>query len=155
VLLAISMTWVMVSIALMGAVYKYRRLKVFKVASPTFLCVTLLGCAIMYAEVNFTFDAIRRFLLLGWQIDFLDRRHIRRTDGRHFPRAEHAGLRGHQVDPSHGILHHFQFTLNEDLEVQTKFEFSIQKKSGKKKKKEFFQKNITRKIVVEPRPGFH
>lgn len=50
-LLAISMSWAAVAIALMGAVYKYRRLKVFKVASPTFLCVTLLGCAIMYAEV--------------------------------------------------------------------------------------------------------
>lgn len=55
VLLVISMSWALVSIALMGAVYKYRRIKVFKVASPIFLCVTLLGCAIMYAEVGFSF----------------------------------------------------------------------------------------------------
>ena len=46
------MTWIVVTVCLMGAVYKYRRMKVFKVASPTFLCVTLLGCAIMYAEVH-------------------------------------------------------------------------------------------------------
>ena len=51
-LLAISMLWAAVSIGMMGFVYKYRRLRVFKVASPTFLCVTLLGCAIMYAEAS-------------------------------------------------------------------------------------------------------
>uniref|UniRef100_A0A0P5ZVZ6 G-protein coupled receptor n=1 Tax=Daphnia magna TaxID=35525 RepID=A0A0P5ZVZ6_9CRUS len=57
-LLAISMSWVLISIGLMGAVYKYRRLKVFKVASPTFLCVTLLGCAIMYAEMAAIFPEL-------------------------------------------------------------------------------------------------
>lgn len=34
-------------------IYRYRRLKVIKVASPIFLCITLLGCAIMYCEVRF------------------------------------------------------------------------------------------------------
>ncbi|XP_057380872.1 probable G-protein coupled receptor CG31760 [Daphnia carinata] len=57
-LLVISMSWVLISIGLMGAVYKYRRLKVFKVASPTFLCVTLLGCATMYAEMAAIFPEL-------------------------------------------------------------------------------------------------
>ena len=57
-MLVISMSWAAVSIALMGAVYKYRRLKVFKVASPTFLCVTLLGCAVMYAEMAAIFPEL-------------------------------------------------------------------------------------------------
>jgi hypothetical protein len=43
---------VIISLGLIGAVYNYRRLKVFKVASPHFLCFTLLGCAIMYSEVT-------------------------------------------------------------------------------------------------------
>lgn len=32
--------------------YRHRKVKVFKVASPTFLLITLLGCAIMYLEVS-------------------------------------------------------------------------------------------------------
>ena len=32
-------------------VYSYRRVKVFKYSSPTFLCITLMGCAVMYTEV--------------------------------------------------------------------------------------------------------
>ena len=56
VLLAISMLWILVTGVLMVAVYKFRRLKVLKVASPIFLCITLLGCAIMYAEVMTSVD---------------------------------------------------------------------------------------------------
>ena len=52
ILLSISMSWILVIVGIMGAVYKFRRLKVFRVASPVFLCITLLGCAIMYAEVR-------------------------------------------------------------------------------------------------------
>lgn len=51
VLLSVSMLCVIISLGLCGAVYKHRRLKVFKVASPIFLCITLIGCAIMYSEV--------------------------------------------------------------------------------------------------------
>lgn len=32
--------------------YQHRKLKVFKVASPIFLSITLLGCALMYLEVR-------------------------------------------------------------------------------------------------------
>merc|ERR1719458_950064 len=32
-------------------VYTYRKLKVFRLGSPTFLCITLMGCAIMYLEM--------------------------------------------------------------------------------------------------------
>ena len=42
-------------VGLAAAVCNYRRLKVFKVASPVFLCVTLLGCAIMYGEMGAIF----------------------------------------------------------------------------------------------------
>ena len=52
ILLSISMSWVLVTGVLMGAVYRFRRLKVFRVASPIFLCTTLVGCAIMYGEVR-------------------------------------------------------------------------------------------------------
>lgn len=33
-------------------VVRFRTLKVFKLASPTFLCITLAGCVIMYLEVS-------------------------------------------------------------------------------------------------------
>ena len=32
-------------------VYNYRKVKVFKYSSPTFLSITLMGCAVMYTEV--------------------------------------------------------------------------------------------------------
>lgn len=72
VLLGISLACVAVTIILMILVYKYRKLKVisyptiamtknqvfqvafqvFKLASPVFLCITLLGCSVMYLEVS-------------------------------------------------------------------------------------------------------
>lgn len=36
--------------------YRHRKVKVFKVASPIFLTITLLGCAIMYMEVSYQDD---------------------------------------------------------------------------------------------------
>ncbi|XP_034935933.1 probable G-protein coupled receptor CG31760 isoform X2 [Chelonus insularis] len=39
-------------------VYKHRKLKVFKVASPIFLSITLLGCAIMYLEMAAIFPVL-------------------------------------------------------------------------------------------------
>jgi hypothetical protein len=41
------------TLGLVGYVYQHRKIKVFKVASPIFLCITLLGCVIMYLEVRF------------------------------------------------------------------------------------------------------
>lgn len=37
---------------LAGYLFRHRRVKVFKVASPIFLMITLIGCAIMYLEVS-------------------------------------------------------------------------------------------------------
>jgi len=39
---------------LAGYLFRHRRVKVFKVASPIFLMITLIGCAIMYLEVSST-----------------------------------------------------------------------------------------------------
>ncbi len=38
-----------------------------------------------------------------------------------FPELNTPALRGHQVDPSHGILYHFQFSPHEDVEVVYNF----------------------------------
>lgn len=43
------------AVLLIFYVYKHRKLKVFKVASPIFLSITLLGCAIMYLEVSYCY----------------------------------------------------------------------------------------------------
>ncbi len=51
-LLAFSMLCVAFTIFLMFYVYKYRQLKIFRIASPIFLCLTLIGCAVMYLEVS-------------------------------------------------------------------------------------------------------
>ena len=51
-LLSFSIFCVFGTIFLVAYMYKHRKLKVFKVASPIFLSITLLGCAIMYLEVS-------------------------------------------------------------------------------------------------------
>jgi hypothetical protein len=40
-----------------------------------------------------------------------------------FPELNTHAVRGHQVDPSHGILYHFQFSPHEDVEVVYNFFF--------------------------------
>lgn len=51
VLLTISIMCAGFTIGLACYLYHHRKVKVFKVASPIFLTITLLGCAIMYMEV--------------------------------------------------------------------------------------------------------
>lgn len=51
-LLSVSVFCVFFTLALIVYMYKHKRLKVFKVASPIFLAITLLGCGIMYLEVK-------------------------------------------------------------------------------------------------------
>ncbi|KAK0170883.1 hypothetical protein PV328_008674 [Microctonus aethiopoides] len=46
------------SVLLIFYVYKHRKLKVFKVASPIFLSITLLGCGIMYLEMAAIFPVL-------------------------------------------------------------------------------------------------
>lgn len=51
-LLAVSIFCAFGTIVLVAYMYQHRKLKVFKVASPIFLSITLLGCALMYLEVS-------------------------------------------------------------------------------------------------------
>lgn len=51
-LLTISIMCAGCTIVLSCYLYHHRKVKVFKVASPIFLTITLLGCAIMYMEVR-------------------------------------------------------------------------------------------------------
>ncbi|XP_022672715.1 probable G-protein coupled receptor CG31760 isoform X2 [Varroa destructor] len=59
-LLAISVMCILMTLVLAAYVYKFRRVKVIKAASPVFLCITLLGCAIMYCEMAAIFPVLDR-----------------------------------------------------------------------------------------------
>jgi hypothetical protein len=50
-LLTITILCIIFTLLLGCYIYRFRKLKVIKVASPIFLCITLLGCSIMYSEV--------------------------------------------------------------------------------------------------------
>lgn len=52
-LLTISVACAIGCCILAGYLFHHRKLKVFKVASPIFLLITLIGCSIMYLEVSF------------------------------------------------------------------------------------------------------
>lgn len=51
-LLTISVMCALFTLILACYMYRHRKIKVFKVASPIFLTITLVGCAIMYLEVS-------------------------------------------------------------------------------------------------------
>ena len=51
VLLGISIFCAVGSLVIIFLVFKYRKVKVLKVSSPTFLGLTLIGCVVMYSEV--------------------------------------------------------------------------------------------------------
>lgn len=57
-LLAVSLSCVIFTLCLICYVFQHRRLKVFKVASPIFLAITLSGCAIMYLEMAAIFPVL-------------------------------------------------------------------------------------------------
>ncbi|XP_012340711.1 probable G-protein coupled receptor CG31760 isoform X7 [Apis florea] len=57
-LLSFSIFCVFGTIILVVYMYQHRKLKVFKVASPIFLSITLLGCAIMYLEMAAIFPVL-------------------------------------------------------------------------------------------------
>lgn len=52
-LLVISVSCAGLTVCLTIYTRHHRRVKVFRVASPVFLSITLLGCAIMYMEVSY------------------------------------------------------------------------------------------------------
>ncbi|OQV15352.1 putative G-protein coupled receptor [Hypsibius exemplaris] len=49
-LLSVAVLCIICTLALGIFIHKYRRVKVIRVASPKFLCITLLGAAVMYSE---------------------------------------------------------------------------------------------------------
>lgn len=51
-ILVISIGCAIGTFVLAGYLFHHRKVKVFKVASPIFLLITLIGCAIMYLEVS-------------------------------------------------------------------------------------------------------
>ncbi|XP_049947590.1 probable G-protein coupled receptor CG31760 [Schistocerca serialis cubense] len=57
-LLSFSVLCALCTLGLVCYVYQHRRLKVFKVASPIFLGITLLGCSIMYLEMAAIFPVL-------------------------------------------------------------------------------------------------
>ncbi|XP_018344922.1 PREDICTED: probable G-protein coupled receptor CG31760 isoform X4 [Trachymyrmex septentrionalis] len=57
-LLAVSIFCAFSTIVLVAYMYQHRKLKVFKVASPIFLSITLLGCALMYLEMAAIFPVL-------------------------------------------------------------------------------------------------
>ena len=58
VLLSISLFCSISSVVTILLVLHYRRVKVFKYSSPTFLSLTLIGCAIMYRLDTFLLSAL-------------------------------------------------------------------------------------------------
>ncbi|XP_071439411.1 probable G-protein coupled receptor CG31760 [Hetaerina americana] len=57
-LLTISSACIASTVGIVAYVYQYRKVKVFKVASPIFLSITLLGCVIMYSEMAAIFPVL-------------------------------------------------------------------------------------------------
>lgn len=57
-LLTISVGCALSTIILAGYLFHHRKVKVFKVASPIFLLITLIGCAIMYMEMAAIFPIL-------------------------------------------------------------------------------------------------
>ncbi|XP_045115440.1 probable G-protein coupled receptor CG31760 [Portunus trituberculatus] len=57
-LLSISLLCIVFTFVLMALVYHYRSVKVFRLASPTFLCICLIGCIIMYFEMAAIFPVL-------------------------------------------------------------------------------------------------
>ncbi|KAH9638803.1 hypothetical protein HF086_002043 [Spodoptera exigua] len=60
-LLVISVSCAVMTVCLTIYTRHHRRVKVFRVASPVFLSITLLGCAIMYMEMAAIFPVLDRY----------------------------------------------------------------------------------------------
>nr|XP_027203029.1 probable G-protein coupled receptor CG31760 [Dermatophagoides pteronyssinus] len=71
-LLTITILCIIFTFILALNIYRFRRLKVIKVASPIFLCITLLGCASMYLETVMIFPVMNTAtcILTKWTRNF-------------------------------------------------------------------------------------
>ena len=54
-LLTITIVCIMIVLFFLFSIYLFRRVKVFQVASPIFLYITLIGCAMAYFEVIYLY----------------------------------------------------------------------------------------------------
>ncbi|XP_055376152.1 probable G-protein coupled receptor CG31760 isoform X2 [Condylostylus longicornis] len=64
-LLIISVCCAISTILLAGYMFRHRRKKIFKVASPIFLSITLIGCAIMYLEMAAIFPILDTYFCIA------------------------------------------------------------------------------------------
>lgn len=64
-LLTFSVLCGILTLALAVYMFQHRKVKVFKVASPIFLTITLLGCAIMYLEMAAIFPILDAYSCIG------------------------------------------------------------------------------------------
>lgn len=64
-LLTFSVLCGLLTLALAVYMFQHRKVKVFKVASPIFLTITLLGCAIMYLEMAAIFPILDTYSCIG------------------------------------------------------------------------------------------
>ncbi|KAF5291543.1 hypothetical protein FQR65_LT01856 [Abscondita terminalis] len=60
-ILSFSVFCVFCTLALIVYMYRHKKLKVFKVASPIFLAITLVGCACMYLEMAAIFPVLDKY----------------------------------------------------------------------------------------------
>ncbi|KAB0794215.1 hypothetical protein PPYR_13835 [Photinus pyralis] len=60
-ILSFSVFCVFSTLALIVYMYRHKKLKVFKVASPIFLAITLVGCGIMYLEMAAIFPVLDKY----------------------------------------------------------------------------------------------
>lgn len=63
--LTISVVCVFFTVALAGYMYHHRKIKVFKVASPIFLMICLVGCGIMYLEMAAIFPILDMYACIA------------------------------------------------------------------------------------------
>ena len=87
----------------------------FKYSSPTFLSITLMGCAVMYTEVVFIFKSCTNFQLSTFE------------DGGDLPIPEHLPLRADQVDQAPWLLHHLHCSTHENMEVNIGVQIDLRK----------------------------
>lgn len=113
-LLAVSIFCAFGTIVLVAYMYQHRKLKVFKVASPIFLSITLLGCALMYLEVSGERRSLHSPLI---KIPSSINLNNVFADGRHIPGPRHVFVHCHKVDETYGILRLVYGAVNEDLAV--------------------------------------
>ncbi|XP_050522426.1 probable G-protein coupled receptor CG31760 [Daktulosphaira vitifoliae] len=65
IFLSITILCIVLTIILIWFVHKNRRIKVFRIASPTFLIITLVGCIIMYSEMGIMFPQCNQQLCVA------------------------------------------------------------------------------------------